>query len=86
VGKAKPQVTPEAFEYFRSYIEEKNIVRQFTLGASRQVPDDLDFIPFNRNFSWLFFYFLGCGHDHKFISCDDYTCLHPEKKALLCRL
>jgi hypothetical protein len=33
-GKTKPQVTPAAFVYFGSYIKEKNVVSQVTLGTS----------------------------------------------------
>jgi hypothetical protein len=83
VGKTKPQITPEAFVYLGSYIEEKNVVSQFALGTAGQMPDDLDFVSINRDFGWLFFYFLAWGHYHNLISLIDYTCLVPEKKAFL---
>jgi hypothetical protein len=77
VGKTKPQITPVAFVYLGSDIEEKNVVGQFALGTTGQMPDDLDFVSINRDFGWLFFNFLVCGHDHNRISSDDYTCLNP---------
>ena len=77
MGKTKSQITPEAFVYFGSYIEEKNVVSQFTLGTSRQMSDDRDFASINSDFGWLFFYFLGCGHYHNLVTFDDYTCLVP---------
>jgi len=77
VGKTKSQITPEAFVYFGSYIEEKNVISQLALGASGQMPDDHNFASINSDFGWLFFYFLGCGHYHDLVSADDYSCLVP---------
>jgi hypothetical protein len=68
MGKTKPQITPETFVCFGSYIEENNVVSQFTLGTSGQISDDLDFVSINSDFGWLFFYFLGCGHCHDLVS------------------
>ena len=68
MGKTKSQITPEAFVYFGSYIEENNVVGQFTLWTSGQMSDDLDFVSINSDFGWLFFYFLGCGHHHDLVS------------------
>jgi hypothetical protein len=75
VGKTKSQITFEAFVYFGSYIEEQNVVSQFTLGTGGQMSDYLDFSSINSDFGWLFFYFLGCKHYHDHISLDDYTYL-----------
>ena len=50
VGKTIPQIALEAFVYFGSYIEENNIVNEFTLGARGQISDDLDFAAINGDF------------------------------------
>jgi len=81
VSKTKPQITPEAFVYFGSYVEENNVVSMFTLGTTGQMSDDLDFVSINSDFGWLFYYFLGCGHYHDLVSLYDYTCLVPRKKV-----
>lgn len=68
VDKTKPQITLEAFVYFGSYIEENNVINQFTLGARGQISDDLDLVSMNGDFGWLFFHFLGCKHCHDLVS------------------
>ncbi len=60
MGKTEPQIASQAFVYFGGHIEEENVVGLFTLGTTRQMPDDRNFASINRDFGWLLFYLLGC--------------------------
>jgi hypothetical protein len=86
MGKTKPQITPEAFVYFGSYMEENNFVSMFTLGTTRHMSNDLDFVSINSDFGWLFYYFLGCGHYHDLVSLYRLYLLGSPKESFLCSI